>query len=266
MSKWIISLLLFLCTPYTIEAWLSEPPIEAQEQVAPYLMPEDHPIKPILDMIFGSSRITTDVNSMKQAGFYDTQLRKRGIVFARHVDTPGYVYKIVCDYSGHSWNKYEDTCRKQDEYIEFTGRIRKRNQITELIDFYQIDNFITPKKWLYPIPTEFEPFQNHTMIKKFYLLVAEDIDIIESPNCVYLWRELPDENLLNSYFLIIRDARLCDIGPPNQSFTKSGQLAFIDTKIWPDENFNINAPTGFLNNEMSAYWMLLVESNAENVN
>lgn len=257
----IIFFMIMALNAIDASAWLTEPPEEVKELAAPYLMTDNHPIKSVLDRILSSSRATMDIKSLKRAGFQDIDLRKRGITFARHPDMPGYVFKLICDYSLHSWNHYENSFRKQDEYLEWIGRIRKRNEIASLIKHYQIDSMITPRKWLYAIPTSQEPKQKTSMIKKFYILVADDLDIFSIFETIDHWKTLPTEDLLRDYYLIIRDAKLCDLGPPNQSFTKSGKLAFIDTKEWPERLFNIMAPTRFLNNEMADFWKELVENN-----
>jgi len=250
--------LFFICLTATLSAWLTEPSTETQALVAPYLLTENHPAKPILDEIFGNERVSINLKTLKNAGFKDLKLRKRGIVFARHPKLPGYVIKLICDYTGHSFNEWEKTYRKQDEHLEFIGRIQKRNQITEIIERHHFDQFITPRKWIYAIPTEIDPPQKHTIVKKFYLLVADDIDIVDAHTCYTIWKTAVDRDFVHDYFVVYREARLQDFGPPNQSFTNSGHLAFIDTKDWPDETFVPIPRPFFLYGELRDYWKELV--------
>ncbi len=246
---------------FSAHAWLSEPSLEMQRAVRPYLLPEDHPAAGILDELFAATRVTAKLNSLKQAGFYNVDLRKRGIVFARHPKLPGYVLKMVLDYTGHSNDKWIGSFRLQDEYVEFTGRIKKRNEIQQHIDDYNLKAFITPKKWIYPIPTHINPPKNHKMIKKFYILIAEDMDIEPFTITAKLWKTAFNKEMVDDYFFIATSLKLRDLGPPNQSFTKSGFLAFIDTKDWPEELWNnLKRVPKFLSKEMGEYWKTLLEN------
>ncbi len=246
---------------FSVHAWLSEPSLEMEREVAPYLLPEDHPAAEILDELFGVKRVTAKLRSLERDGFYDIDLRKRGVVFARHPKLPGYVLKMVLDYTGHSTDKWTGSFRMQDEYIEFTGRVRKRNEIQQLIDDYHLEAFTTPKKWIYPIPTHTDPPKNPTMIKKFYILIAEDMDIEPFPITFDLWKTTFNQDMVDDYFFIVTSLKLRDLGPPNQSFTKSGFLAFIDTKDWPEDQWdNLKRVPKFLSEEMGNYWKTLLEN------
>ena len=253
---------LYLTLSGSLSAWLTEPTQEAQEMVAPYLMMDDHPAKAILDEIF-STRVSTNLRTLRKAGFQDIKLRRRGMVFARHPSVPGYVFKMYCDYTGHSYSEFEKTFRKQDEHIEFVGRLQKRNQIAEIIECQQFEEFILPKKWIYAIPTETNPKKTHTMVKKFYLILAEDLDILDGNTCFRMWDENVDREFVYHFFIVYKEARLQDFGPPNQSFTKSGHLAFIDTKAWPDETFKVVRTPFFLRGELREYWKQLILNDFE---
>jgi len=253
---WILLTLTILTTP--LSAWLIEPTDETKEMVAPYLIPEDHPVKPILDEIF-SVRASETLTSLRKAGFMNLQPRKRGLIVTEHPSLPGYIIKVYCDYSGHSYNQFTKSYQMQDEHLEFVGRLEKRNLIESIIDHYGFEEFILPKKWIYPIPTEVNPLHNHTRIKKFYLIVAEKLDILDPFETREIWKQV-DQDYIHKFFLVYRDARLQDVGSANQCFTPSGHLAFIDTKDWSEETFKPLKSPYFLPYEHKMYWNQLIKS------
>jgi len=254
---WILLAFTFLTAP--LAAWLLEPTEEAKEMVAPYIIPEDHPAKPVLDEIF-SVRASETLSTLRQAGFTQINLRKRGLVVAQHPLLPGYIIKVYCDYTGHSYNQFTKSYQMQDEHLEFVGRIEKRNLIARIIEKYGFEEFLLPKKWIYPIPTEINPARNHAKVKKFYLLIAEKIDILDPFETREIWKQV-DQDYVYKFFLVYRDARLQDVGWANQCFTPSGRLAFIDTKDWPEETFKPLRFPHFLPHEHKLYWNQLIRAN-----
>lgn len=253
MFRTLVSLTVLFMSSGPLTAQLSEPPNHVRELVAPYLLPEDHSVKKALDEIFTPSRVSTSLATLKNAGFCDIRLRKRGIVFARHPKIPGYVVKLVCDYSAHSFHGFENKVRGQDEYIEFVGRIRKKNLIQEIIDRHNMQGMVCPKKWIYEIPLDTQTRPGHAYTKKFYLLVAEDMDIVPPHDNFTLWKQVNDD-FLYDFFVIYRETKLYDCGPPNQSFTRDGRLAFIDTKDWDHSLFTPQTNPHFLVGHQRALW------------
>ena len=68
------------------------------KSVFPYLLPENHPAKAILDQIFSSSRAILNLKTMKKAGFIDPFPENRThVIVCTHPDLSGYIIKTYLD-------------------------------------------------------------------------------------------------------------------------------------------------------------------------
>ena len=248
----------FLLAIHSLVGWAKVPTPAMQEAVAPYLLPPDHPAKEVLDAIF-SKRVSLDTMTLEKAGFVGVRLLHGGQTIARHPALPGFFFKFVVDRNSQTWIYGTNQYRKQDEYLEFTARIQNRNELERLIEKHQIRTIILPKKWIYPIPPLGE--QPAGTIKKFYLLLAEDMHILSFEENTKRWRTDITKEHLDELYLLITEAKLSDVNTFNIAFCEgSDTLAFVDTKPHPPENMNFEEITPYLNPEMVEYWHALMNS------
>src|SRR5687767_6232302 len=73
-------------------------PIEICNDLTPYFLPEEHPIKSKLDPLFAKHRITHSAATLKKAGFkiVSRGYRNHAIV-AKHPKMKGYLIKVYTD-------------------------------------------------------------------------------------------------------------------------------------------------------------------------
>ncbi|MBS0655964.1 MAG: hypothetical protein JSR46_09320, partial [Verrucomicrobia bacterium] len=114
--------------------------------MAPYLLPLDHPAKPILDMIFSQARVTESKKTLENAGFeIIASMKVSFITVARHPALPGLVFKI-----------YLDTEKRRREELHQVEWLIKRcvnaEKIRTFIAKKKINYFTVPDKWLYILP------------------------------------------------------------------------------------------------------------------
>jgi hypothetical protein len=68
------------------------------DQITPYLMPTNHPLKPTLDALFSKSRILQDRSTLIKAGFEGAKNRLQyKLVVSQNSKMPGYVFKMYPD-------------------------------------------------------------------------------------------------------------------------------------------------------------------------
>jgi hypothetical protein len=144
---------------------------DAWNKVEPYLLPEDHTLKPLLDAIFSKSRANLSLKTMKKAGFVEAHPRRwTHLIVTTHPDVPGYVFKIYLDAQ-----RYYNGIK---EYEQWLKRIKGVHLIRDEIERrgWQ-DTFKTPKKWIYILPAE--PSPPKEFIRKDFILVEEDMNIFD---------------------------------------------------------------------------------------
>lgn len=223
------------------------------KRVAPFLLPEDHPVKPALDNIFSSSRVTLSVKTMQKAGFQNPIPRKwTHLVVTKHPKVPGYIFKIYLDAQRYFGGK--------KEYDFWIMRIEGRNAVLNEIEKNGFqETFKTPKKWIYLLPEL--PAPPGEFLRKDFILVEEDMEIFEKKENEALWTSslVTEEKLLQLY-TILENLGLHDCAKPdNAPFSRDGKIAFIDTQTlyyWP---VSYKKMTPFLSKELQPYWNQLVK-------
>lgn len=220
------------------------------DELKPYFLPENHPAKKPLDAIFSKKRILSSRKAMKHAGFDVFKHPQRDIVIARHPEIRGYIIKAYLD------NK------QIDEWAWWKKRIDGVRQVQECIDRNHFGNMMkTPKKWIYPLPSEPSPPGSLSSRRKNFILIAEDMFILPKKENLRAYKEFMTPLLLNAIFIVLTENLLVDsIFIPNIPFSYDGKIAVLDT-----EHFNnVNRPMKlwkmlrYLSPEMRAYWRELV--------
>lgn len=221
---WFFSLF-FIIASFTIpslEAKTSDVKIKAI--VAPYLLPEGHPVKAELDALFKSSRAILNLKTLEKAGFVKTAPRQyTKLIITTHPSLPGYYFKLYLD----SQRFYSD----EPEYIYWIKRIKTANKIRNAIAQRGLDaEFKVPHKWIYQLPNSPKPPNGYA--EKHYILVAEDMVILPDAENEALWAsDSISHQLLTDLYGLLKDLGLRDCTKPdNLPFSYDGRVSFIDTQ------------------------------------
>lgn len=240
-----------LLLPFNVESYEQSRYVEDDvwTLVTPYLLPENLPIKEKLDLLFSNSRATLSVKSMKKAGFSNPEPREwTRLIVTKHPDFPGYVFKLYLDAQRYHKDK--------PEYEQWIQRIKGVAKIQQLIDkMGWNDMFKTPKKWIYPLLEE--PSPPKEFIRKNFILVEEDMELLDRNENYAAWSSMPFD-LLEKIYFILETTGLHDSKPDNIPFSVDGKLAFIDTQqvdAWPVAYYKI---TKFLTGDLLQFWKELI--------
>jgi len=222
-------------------------------QVAPYLLPQDHPIKPLLDVLFSSSRATFNLETLEKAGFSKTSPRKfTKLIVTRHPAIPGYVFKLYLD----AQRFHKDLA----EHHFWILRVQGSELVRSIIAAHGLESsFKVPYKWIYPLPKHPKPSKNY--YPKHYILVEEDMYLLKDSDNKALWASsYVSQPLLQALYLILKQAGLYDCAKPdNIPFSVDGRIAFIDTQTHSHTNVDYNKLTPYLSPANQAYWKSLDE-------
>ncbi|NGX43431.1 MAG: hypothetical protein K940chlam7_01728 [Chlamydiae bacterium] len=222
-------------------------------EVTPYLLPDDHPIKPVLDRIFSEERVLLSIKSMKKAGFHNPKPRKwTHTIVTTHPEVPGYVFKVFLDSQRYFKGK--------PEYIHWLERIQGALTIDAEIKKRGWDDiFKVPKKWIYLLPEE--PSAPKEFIRKNFILVVEDMSIFDTKENVEKWKsDWITEEKLGMLHILLEELGLHDCTKPdNIPFSIDGKISFIDTQTFNQWPVLYKKLTPYLSPEMQTHWKNLTK-------
>jgi signal recognition particle subunit SEC65 len=216
--------------------------------MAPYLIPLNHPAKVILDRIFSRIRVTESLDSMIVAGFEILFIQQSSyIIVAKHPALPGYLFKIYLDSevrrsAGRTgWQCLTDRCIGVE-------RIKK------LIKKKKIKYFVTPEKWLYPLPV----LPTAGPIHQPVVLLVTNMNLVSDEKTQAAWKTVPTQALLKELYYILSNGSGSWFLTGNVPYTKSGKFTFIDTE-YPKREIRMHKVKDFIDPSMHAYWDKLVK-------
>lgn len=213
-KRWIIAILCYQTLVSGLDAG----------QSSLYLLPEQHPIKPILDIIFTSSRVLLNLDNLEKAGFSFSKPRTfTNLIIARHPAIPGYIFKLYLD----AQRFHKDKSEKHFWRLRIQGSLKVRQQI-ERANLHHLIK--VPQKWIYKIPKK--PTLIEGYMPKTSILVEEDMDLLSKEDNEAIWASpfVTNEHL-DAVYLILSQVGLSDCAKPdNIPFSRDGRIAFIDTQ------------------------------------
>ena len=226
--------------------------------LSPYFLPEDHPIRDELDNIFSyKKRVTQSKKTLKKAKFKIIREGKyRHPYVVSHPGIQGYLLKL-----------YTDKQEYNTKGGKFFRRILGAQFVQEAIDEHGYNSlFKVPKKWIYPLPPEPSPSNKKKYHRKDFVLVVEDMDILEKEKNYDMWKSSAITfDKLDAIYTILDELGLYDtIFAFNLPFSKDGKIAFIDTEYyykWPVRFYRLGY---YLSPEMKEYWKLLISNRGPN--
>ncbi len=215
-----------------------------------FLLPDSHPMKAKLDVIFSKARATTSVETLKAAGFKCLPLRKwDNVMVAWHSKLKGHLVKF-----------YLDDQIGIPDLETLIKRIYGAEKIrTAINEFGYQKMFKVPRKWLYPLPDL--PASLPGLQRKKFILVEEDMSLYSSYDNEQLWKNSVNKKTLAALFHLLESLGLTDsVYITNIPFSTDGRLAFIDTEHyskWPVEHSKL---LRFLSKKKQKYWNELIRS------
>lgn len=231
MYKWLILSTIcafsFTAKPLQKQAIPPEVSAEVAQLVEPYLLPENHSLKPKLDALFSQSRIIHDMNTLKKAKFSVKKGPKWDqVIVAKHDKLKGYRLKL-----------YTDTQIGVPDWYMWVKRIEGANLIRDAIQKHGYKKtFKVPKKWIYVLPDLPEAPGTH---KKHFVMVVEDMNLESKSVNKMMWEDcfvLTTTKLKALHHLLTELGLIDSIYIDNTPFSKDGRIAFIDTEHynkWP---------------------------------
>jgi len=226
---------------------------EIWEKVQPYLLPENHPVKSKLDRLFARTRVTFTNQSFKEAGFKRNRIGRFSRVMASgNPELPGVFIKAFADTELHI----------TQDWFKWMHRIEGAKSVHACIHRHGYQNkFKVPQKWIYPLPAQPSPPTTEKVLRKNFILVAEDMQIYEHERNNDLYKKKMTKELLDAIYTIIQEEGLWDSCYAfNIPFSKAdNKLSFVDTEYhhkWPVPYYKF---TKYFSKDMAKYWEYLIE-------
>jgi hypothetical protein len=218
--------------------------------ISPYLLPLDHPMKPVLDHLFSQTRVTENMQSLVDAGFEVIAAMPRSyVVVVRHPAVPGYLLKLYLD---------SETRMKEGvpNWLWLTQRCIGASKIREIIHQKAIKHFFVPDKWIYVLPIH--PLSSESSPQPL-LVIASDVEPFSDTKKD--WKTVVTKEHLNELFVIMKRG-YSTIQVANIPYTKSGKFAFMDTE-YPCRSLNLEHVSKYLSPEMAKCWKRIVAKNGD---
>ena len=219
------------------------------DTIQPYLLPENHPVKPKLDRLF-KKRITLSSETLKKAGFIRPDpMRFSKTIVSKNKNIDGYMFKL-----------FSDDQKGMSDWSHLLNRVTGAIYIQDALNRYNLNHlFVVPTKWLYSLPGDPAPPGN--LERKNFILVENALDIYTGKENNKMWRSpIINPITLTWIYMLLQELGLND-SPYNfnMPIAKDNRITFIDTedhhkwpvpfhKLWP-----------FLSPEMGNFWNKLCE-------
>lgn len=250
----VIFLIISLCRSINGKGYEYNPlvPIELWQELEPYFLPIDHPLKKKFDKIFESKRVIQDATTFKAAGFGEPKIRAAtNIVLGKNRNLNGCLIKV-----------FLDTQPCVHEYGNFLSRIKGAQSIQACIDKYGFKKYFkVPKKWLYPLPFEPAPPISVEYNRKNFILVVEDMKILSTNENHKAFKQRCTKEMLTALYTVLSEEGLLDsVFINNIPFNVEGKICFIDTEHHHHTIVPYHRLTKYLSEKMQIYWLSLIQN------
>lgn len=247
---WVLGFIINLFCLFSLQSGLDS---KTKAELAPYLLPDDHPAKPILDSIFSESRVLFNLKTLVDAGFLKSKPRDFShLIVTKHPALPGYVFKLYLDSQRfHSMNP---------EYHFWKLRINGANLVRQEIAARGLSSQMkVPNKWIYLLPDEPEPDPDY--YPKYTIIIEDDMDLVSNDENYAIWKSNAiTPEFLTTLYHFLKDLGMQDCAKPdNIPFSHDGRIAFIDTQSYGLKKVWFKKLTKFLSDENREVWKALIE-------
>lgn len=221
---------------------------EDWENLTPYFLPDDHPVKKSLDKLFATQDVLENEATLKRAGF--------------RIKAPsGYSKIFVLKHKKlkkHLIKAFTDDQIKSKDWHTWVRRIQGAKTIEAAIFRHGFEHwFKVPKKWIYQVPRKQENFE-----EKNFVLVVEDMQLFDERGNAIIWygQEFVTKEKLKALYTLAEEEGLIDsLYIKNIPFSVDQKIAFVDTEYvhrWP---VAFKRFTPFLANELQPFWLSLIK-------
>ncbi|MFV0339981.1 MAG: hypothetical protein ACK5MA_05020 [Parachlamydiaceae bacterium] len=222
---------------YTTDEWL---------QIAPYLLPNTHPVKPKLEKMFRKKRYISTIDTLKDGDFTVKGPGSGRTLVAKHKKLPDVLIKIFPD------------DEPIDELKQFMRRITGAQVAREIIAKYQLEwLFKVPRKWIYILPQEPKATGPYP---KSLILIVEDMEILQKTDNYPKWKSSSmTKKKLDAVYILLQEGGFNDLALAfNLPFCKDGLLAVVDTEDYHKWPIPFNRLNKYLSDSMIKYWEELI--------
>ena len=214
----------------------------SRELLNKYWLPDDHPLKGWVDVLFSQVGVTDSVDTLKETGFEILGAVPFHPIIAKHPSAKGYIFKIYPDSIKHTRDGISSA-----EWL--LRRCKVADKIRKMIRERGIHFFSVPDKWLYALPSA----KHHSLI-----LVATDMEIEDEEVSKIAWKtEVTPRHLQELYSILSTGYGSIDL-PINIPYTKKGCFAFIDTENLK-RKLNLRQVKKYFSKEMANCWERLYQ-------
>lgn len=225
---------------------------DVQKSLKAFFLPEDHPMKPVLDEIFAVGHPLKNPETFVLAGFKILLTKHAGHTksaywrLAEHPKIHGYLFKVYLD--------SETKLKKNEGWSKLADRCKGAENIRKLIKEKNLFHFVVPDKWLYRVPTD--PLSKKK--QQEVILMVTNMNIVSLAESREAWKKVSHEEL-DELFIILSHGFGSSYLPGNICYTREGKFACLDTEI-PQRSYNMRKFKNYLSEEMQDYWDRLIEN------
>ena len=172
------------------------------------------PLEIDLDKLFSKSTTLDSARDWRDAGFEIMRGDEGKIIVASHRSVRGFLFK-----------KYERAFTSYDEELElYEERVNGARLLKDHLDAHHVEKIVVPRKWLCTLPS-----RDKARGKPTYVIIVDRYDLLDRDESERLYRRI-DRKVLKDLCTILFLFRGLDFSLRNVPFTRSGEIAFIDTE------------------------------------
>jgi hypothetical protein len=161
--------------------------------------------------LFQDPQMFDSGDGWREAGFQVVRDVDRRIIVASHTSAPGLLFK-----------RYRTQSRSpQDQLRNFNCRIKGAGMLREHIRARNLSHIVVPQKWICALPPQFGP--------NSCVLVVERLDLADGETTRRSYDQI-HRSVLMELCGVLFAFRGLDFTVANASFTRGGQIAFVDTE------------------------------------
>lgn len=252
MRKILFLLLFYSFLSASLNNFTNNPLISSRfrREMAPFVIPDTHPMKNQLNRIFLGRRPTLNERTFVEAGFITMHVQPRSYIrVAKHPLLPGYLLKVYLD-------SVTTQKKNKPDYYWFVRRCEGAMRIRRSIRKHRFTHFKVARKYIYPLPISPFPGKGAAYQQKTVVLLVDNMRITSKQESREAWRTKMTKAHLEELYVIIKESGGDSYRPDNIAYTRDGFFAFIDTE-YPHTKPDFSKIRNYLSLEMARYWDVL---------
>lgn len=219
-----------------------------RDEIKDYLIPVNHPAKPVLDALFLQSRVIESEETLLAAGFTILFSQESSFVkVVSHPLLPGYLLKLYLD----NETRLKDG-RPGWEWLK--DRCKGAKKIRKFIKEKKLKHFVVPDKFIYILPSS---IGTSGPIHQPFVIIVTDMQLVSHEENKWAWMNLATKEVLDELYKVLHKGYGSRFLTGNVPYTKRGKFAFIDTE-YPKRHVSLEKAKPYLNPEMQRYWDSLI--------